>query len=75
MTDCPPMRVLAYIDDATVPSWWVTIDNGRTYYEAGNWRHVTADRLTVEACGYNDVHLTAQFPRSRRAAFQKPRHG
>jgi hypothetical protein len=67
-----PLRVLAYLDDDKDPAWWVTWDGGRTYHSREG-DHVTPERLSKEASGFNDLQL--DFPRQRRAAFQKPRHG
>jgi hypothetical protein len=70
----PPLRILAYLDDEEKPGWWYTIDGGRTYRNAQDpTLRVTAERLSKEASGFNDQQLI--FPRQRRAAFQKPRHG
>jgi hypothetical protein len=68
----PPLRVLAIVEGAKHPMWWITTDNGKTYTNTyGERITVTADKLSQVGHGMNDPQLV--FPRARRVAFQAPR--
>jgi hypothetical protein len=70
----PPLRIWAILDTAHRPAWWVTTDNGKTYTSTyGERITVEAGRLSLLGHGLNDPAEAAQFPKSRRVAFQAPR--
>lgn len=70
-----PKRIWAILDTDQKPSWFFTIDEGHTFERVdGDRARVGRDRLTLLGHGLNDMDITKQFPRSQRAAFQKPRY-
>ena len=69
-----PLRILAYLDDESDNSWWITTNHGRTFMRTeGEWESVAQDRLTMVAHGHNDPELFANWPRTKQARFQPHR--
>lgn len=68
----PPLRIHALHEAETRPSWWTSIDLGRT------WERRTGDRKVAEigellalGDGQNDVAAFELFKQTKRAMFQQ----
>ncbi len=68
-----PFRILAYLDDESSATWWITT-NKRTFERvSGDRINVGIERLIAEAHGFNDPEAVRLFKKSQQARFHPAR--